>query len=234
MMLLRLLQRQLDRFFPFYCQMCGEKADARVEICQSCKEGLPWILNECAQCSRPLVRAEDTFCGHCIAHPPVYQKAIVMFRYEGVVRQTIVRMKFHRSTASIRLLAGLMAEHLRHIDLESPLILPVPLHGKRMRQRGYNQSAEIAKELSSLLSWSVNLDLLAKSRHTLPQTGLSGALRRKNVKGAFEVKGNLSGQSVLLIDDVVTTDSTISECAAALLKAGAGQVFVCAVARSLN
>lgn len=234
MTVLRLLERKLERFFPFHCQICGQRTEQSQEMCDVCRLKMPWLLNGCRVCARPLSAAADQICGHCLQAAPDYQRAIVMFRYETEVKQFISKMKFRRHTASIRLMSDMLAEHVQHSGLPLSTVMPVPLHPKRIRQRGYNQSAELAKGVADKLGWPLDLVSLFKHRHTLPQVGLSGSLRKRNLKGAFGVAGDLQGRNVLLVDDVMTTDSTTNECAKALHKTGVGEVYVAAVARTLK
>lgn len=233
MTVLRLLQRQFDRLFAFDCQLCGKPAASDFELCEDCELDLPWLVNGCSLCCRPLpVGSGNEICGHCIDKTPVYSHAEVLFSYQGEVRERIAAMKFHRDTAATRLFGDLMARAAANRFANVDCVVPVPLHTSRQRQRGYNQSLELSRIIAQKSAWNVDHRLLKKAKKTLPQTGLSAASRVRNLKGAFVASEAAKGKKILLIDDVITTDSTVSECAKALLNKGAKEVSVLAIARA--
>ncbi|HMK49953.1 MAG TPA: ComF family protein [Thermodesulfovibrionales bacterium] len=149
--------------------------------------------------------------------------------YDGVLKEAISQFKFHGLRRLWRPLGSLLSV------LEIPrydVIVAVPLTARGLRQRGFNQSLLIARSISGEKGIPIYLDALFKIKETPPQVGLSAGVRRSNLKGAFTAKGDLKGASVLLVDDVVTTGATVGECSKALLKAGAKEVSVLAIARA--
>lgn len=235
MSVLHLFQRQFDRFFPFHCQQCGKPANTDMELCDACEMGLPWLLGGCSICSRPLPTGHsDDVCGHCIRQHPAYDRLLALFTYKTEIQQRIIEMKFRRSTSAARLLGQLMARAAVEEFSDCSLLVPVPMYPRRQRQRGYNQSLELAKVMAAEGPWQVSTTALRKTRATLPQMGLSATARRRNLKGSFLASADVSGKKVLLVDDVVTTDSTVNECVKALHKAEADEVNVITVARAIS
>ncbi len=220
-------------------------------MCRDCWRSLePWAGGVCADCGLPLVAEPVTdsaaeLCGDCRLEPPAFDTARTFGIYNGTLRQLILRMKFsRRERLGERLgerLAGVWIGNAAFTSLENPLLLPVPLHRSRERERGFNQSLAIARGLRRGLRRAHAGDVrpaisgrLIRVRPTTPQTGLSPAERRENVKGAFAVAdpARARGRDVVLIDDVMTTGATLAACAAALKSAGARKVLAMAVARA--
>jgi len=160
---------------------------------------------------------------------PPFSKVIFYGLYEGILAQAISQMKFHGLKRLSKPLGTLL------LDLELPAIdgiLPVPLSVKGLRERGFNQALLMARVLSKSLQVPLFMDILWKKKETLPQIGLSKKERSTNLKKAFEVKGNVRGLRLLLIDDVMTTGATVTECSNVLMKAGAQEVSVLTLARA--
>jgi ComF family protein len=175
----------------------------------------------------------DSLCGACQRRPPPFAVCHTAFRYEEPVPALVGGAKFRARLNLLRLLGQCLALSLRERNAEMPgLILPVPLHVERTRERGYNQALEIARTLSRELSVPVDSRCCARIFATTPQTGLRKQDRRRNVRGAFRVLDPLKSAHVAILDDVVTTGSTVSELTRVLLKAGVKQVDVWAVART--
>jgi ComF family protein len=160
---------------------------------------------------------------------PPYARVIAYGLYEGVLKEAISRFKFYGLRRLSRPLGGL----LPNLPIpEADAIVPVPLTAKGLRQRGFNQSLLIARVVSKKTGIPLNIDTLFKIKETPPQVGLSASERHKNLAGAFEVKGDLKGKRILLVDDVVTTGATAAACSKALLKAGAQEINVLTIARA--
>jgi ComF family protein len=160
---------------------------------------------------------------------PLFSKVLSYGLYEGVLQEAISQLKFH----SVKRLSKPLGRLLLSFDLSGINgIVPVPLSMKRLRERGFNQSLLIARIVSKEKGIPMLIDILLKEKETPPQTGLSAKERLSNLKGAFEVKGNIEGMRLLLVDDVMTTGATITECAKVLMKAGAKEVIALTLARS--
>ncbi|MDD2852228.1 MAG: ComF family protein [Desulfuromonadaceae bacterium] len=230
----------LDIAFPPLCHICHAfipNAET-VHICPDCHAHLPRVLSPlCPLCGIPFDGAgHDHCCGKCLLHRPRFDVARAPFLYEGSVRDLIHSFKYNRRTHLRYPLALLTLEGIKQFLAESSpqLIVPVPLHRSRLRQRGFNQAVLLGRVLSKKLSLPMVPDALTRTRATVPQIGLSAAERRTNVTGAFTVKKNraVEGKRILLLDDVMTTGSTMDECAGGLKKAGAAAIIAVTIART--
>lgn len=205
--------------FRRHCLLCLRKSDQHFEICSCCEKNLPRILSRCRHCGVSLPES-ITICGKCLKKQPAFDCIIAPFAYETPIQKLIIDLKFHHKLANAKILGTLLAKQLH--DTEKPdLIIPVPLHEKRLRERGFNQAIEIAKPISKTLSIPIDRLSCKRIRYTEPQSLTPAKLRRKNVKNAFEVCRDISGKHIAIIDDVATSGHTINELAHALKKAGA-------------
>lgn len=179
----------------------------------------------------------DHLCGNCLKDPPSFDAARAGFVYEGHCRELIHRFKYQNKTHLRRPLALLTQEHLADfIAARRPeIIVPVPLHKKRIRSRGFNQAVLLGELLAHGWRLSMERRVLKRIRWTEPQISMSAEERRINVKGAFAVADSVAvaGKRVLIVDDVITTGSTVEECSRMLKCAGASDVAVVAVARAV-
>ena len=235
----RFLHALLDVILPPICHICHSHIPnaGRLHICQSCLDRLPLVSSPlCPLCGVPFAGAGgDHCCGACLTYPPHYDLARSHFLYEGAIRDLIHSFKYNQQTQLRYPLALLALEGVSGLAAHAPhIIVPVPLHRSRLRQRGFNQAVLLGKVLSQQMSLPMLPDALVRTRPTEPQINLSATERRLNVKGAFSVgrTGSVDGKRVLLLDDVMTTGSTMDECARELKKAGAEAVFATAIARA--
>jgi ComF family protein len=236
----QLLSALLDVILPPLCHICHSFIpDAgSLHICQNCRDTLPLVVPPlCPVCGIPFTGVGSNHpCGHCITHPPHFDAAHANFLYEGPIRKLIHAFKYSRSIHLRYPLALLTAEGLKTaLSEHAPhLIVPIPLHKSRLRQRGFNQAVLLGNEISQQLSLPMLPDAMARTRQTEPQITLSAAERRVNVKGAFSVRKHeaIAGKRILLLDDVMTTGSTMDECARELKKAGAAAVIAVTTART--
>lgn len=171
---------------------------------------------------------------------PLFDKAVAHGAYDGELRELIHLLKYEQVLPAARALGGMLAHAIAKLELATPVVVvPVPLHASKRRQRGFNQAALIARAALKQLDrkdLALSEDVLARVRPTVSQIGLTRPQRRENMRGAFQVvhPNKVSGRSILLLDDVLTTGTTASECARVLRKAGATHVFVATVARTLK
>lgn len=234
-------------FFPIYCVTCRERllTEENGYFCATCWELAPRIEPPlCVHCGRPhesmtgLGSRRNFPCADCREKP---LKAVHRIHgatlYEDSIAEAIKLLKFHDKQRLARPLGALIVDHaLAHLDTGAyDLLIPVPLHRVRLRERGYNQSALLADEAVGAFPRAAVWHGLKRIRPTRTQSKLAGKRRRENVKGAFAVSGDeVAGKRVLLIDDVVTSGGTVEECAKALLRAGVTQVEVLAVALAVR
>lgn len=169
-------------------------------------------------------------CGRCLQRPPAFDEVLSPLRFETPINRLIHAFKFRGDLAAGRLLAELLADATA--DRTPDLLLPVPLHPRRIRQRGFNQSLEIARQLGRKRRIPVASKLLSRTRDTPSQHILPAKQRRANIQGAFQVKQKLPGAHIALIDDVLTTGHTAAEIAHILKQSGAARVEVWVVARA--
>lgn len=168
-------------------------------------------------------------CWQCLKKAPPFSKVINYGLYEGLLAVAINHLKFH----GLKRLAKPLGRLLLSFDLsEIDGIVPVPLSIKRLRERGFNQSLLIARVISKEIRVPLLMNTLLKKKETPPQTDLSARKRLLNLKNAFEIKGDIRGLRLLLVDDVMTTGATVRECSKELMKAGAKEVIVLTLARA--
>lgn len=235
----RFFQALLDVFLPPVCHICRSFIpDAgTVHICPECRDLLPLVLPpRCSVCGIPFAGTGGSHCcGACLTRPPHFDAARSRFLYEGPIRTLIHSFKYSHRTHLCRPLAHLALESAdEYVSHEPQLIIPVPLHRSRLRERGFNQAVLIGGVLSHGLAIPMLPDALARTRPTEPQVKLSADARRTNVRGAFSVTRpeTVAGRRILLLDDVMTTGSTLDECAKELKNAGAAAVLAVTVART--
>lgn len=237
-----LLAALLDFLFPPLCHVCRRFIpDAgALHICPSCREDMPPAGHPlCTVCGAPFPGAgEDHPCGDCLTGKPAFDAARAALLYEGHGRKLIHAFKYSNKTHLRRPLALLTAEVLTEfVASRSPdLIVPVPLHVRRLRSRGFNQALLLGELLARMWRLPMARRALKRVRWTEPQITLSADERRDNVKGAFAVpdRAAVAGKHVLLLDDVLTTGSTVQECARVLKQAGAAAVTVITIARAVQ
>jgi len=222
----------LQRFaLPLHCLLCGTRGSDGLDLCRDCANELPRNRSCCARCALPLPTPAE-LCGQCQRRPPPWDAAWVPFRYAWPLDRLESRFKFGSDLAAGRVLSTLWLRDTPPAGLPQ-LIVPVPLHRTRLRERGYNQSLELAKPLARSLHVPWRHDLLRRIRVTTPQTELGAIARRRNVRGAFVARPGAAWPShVALLDDVMTTGTTLTECARVLKRAGVARVDIWALARA--
>jgi ComF family protein len=225
----------LDSLVPSSCLLCHGSVRGLKPLCRGCEQDLPWNAQSCLRCAIPM-RDAGGLCASCLQEPLVFQQVCCAFRYEEPVAGLLNRYK-HNGTLACghwlsRGLAEVIAGHYSRQLLELPdCVMPVPLHWKRLRARGFDQGLEIGKVLSRQLLLPLCTDL-RRHRHTGSQQGLSREERQVNLSGAFLLKKPVSYRRVALVDDVLTTGSTATEITALLRSAGVEEVHVWAIART--
>ena len=220
-----------------YCHLCGELRSFvcdKLPLCQGCHEDLPWIDARCFCCGLPLER-DATECGECLQTRPHFNQAAIPWSYEFPVANLITGFKHQQRHDHGALLADLMGDFLLRHYYRMPwpqVLIPVPLHHSRRQQRGFNQALEIAQRLGRYLHLPVLDDLLVRNRDTGSQQGLDRKQRQANLRDAFCCSGNTGFKRVAIIDDVVTTGSTVNSIALELQKQGIEDIHVWALART--
>ena len=222
----------LNLLYPSKCPSCGNASDVfyHSPICASCWSKIKKYSGpSCRICAMPFSSGYAEICLQCLKEAPPFSKVINYGLYEGALAEAINHLKFH----GLKRLAKPLGRLLLSLDLPAmDGIVPVPLSIKRLRERGFNQSLLIARVISKEARVPLLMDVLLKKKETPPQTGLSAKERLSNLKGSFEVREDIKGLRLLLVDDVITTGTTVMECSEELLKAEAEEVAVLTLARS--
>jgi ComF family protein len=219
----------VDLLFPARCIGCGREG---AFICQSCRLKLNRIAPPvCTVCGCPLAGNES--CPACLEKERNIDGIRSPFRFDGTIRRAVHQLKYGNLWAIARPLAVLMAEHFAASPVPGEALVPMPLHPRRLRARGYNQSLLLAKELGRLIGLPV-AECVARIRYVSPQARAASAVERhKNVAGCFACRRHLGGQGLIIVDDVATSGATLDACAAALKTAGAGPVWGFTLAREV-
>jgi ComF family protein len=222
--------RGLELLAPARCRWC--RAPALDPACAACAAALPWNAPACRACALPLPTAAASVCAACLQAAPAQDRSWAAFRYAPPVAEEILALKFHGRLGAAGLLGALMAGALARRPAPLPeLLIPVPLGAARLRRRGYNQALEIGRALAARLAIGLAPAAARRRRETREQSRLDAVERRRNVRGAFELRASLAGRHVALLDDVITTGATAAELARAARRAGARRVEVWAAAR---
>ncbi len=229
--------------FPPQCLGCSEILHPFTGqiFCQVCSDNIKLINGSiCPVCGTTFSDspAPSHLCGDCLGNKTYFSHARAVFSYDEFILKAIHQFKYGRNISIGETLASFMADFsFPDIDFtDYSLIVPVPLHIKRLRERGFNQSLILARALEKKRQIPVNFSLLKRHKYTLTQTGSNRNERKQNIKGAFEVtdKKKVAGKNIILIDDVYTTGATINECAKTLIRSGAQKVAVLTLARVLH
>jgi ComF family protein len=228
--------------FTTQCLLCHATVKTGKNLCTFCIDELPWNHIACQQCGISLesimMQAEKSMlCGQCLANPPPFAKTYAAFTYQIPITQLIAQLKFNQNLTCGSVLSELLLKFLRskYQQYDWPeAIIPVPLHPKRLAERGYNQAIELANPLEKSLNIPVYFDLCARIKQTLTQTAASAKERRANLKNAFTVVKPHHLTHVAIVDDVLTTGSTVTALAKALKNSGVKRIDVWAIAKTIQ
>jgi ComF family protein len=227
--------RTLDLLFPPRCASCRKSGSILCAAClQTCKPITPPM---CLRCGLPL--PAPGLCRSCKFYPPGLSGLRAAYIYQDVIKECIHALKYDGNRRLAGPLGALLARAYREFDLRADMIVPVPLHSERQRLRGYNHARLLAEVCAASVGVPLRDDVLIRTRNTAAQAELTAGERRQNMAGAFRClpawgDGGLYGYSILLIDDVCTTKSTLEECAAPLFAAGAASVWALVLARRVH
>lgn len=222
----------IQNSLPGYCLLCGDhcRAGSGLDLCIPCRDALPRNPRPCRHCGQPLV--QGAVCGHCQRQPPPFAHTIAPWLYAPPLDSLILRLKTSAAMAPARTLGHLLTTQVQAAAPLPQLLIPVPLHPLRLRERGFNQAALLSRYLAGSLNLPWRPDLLEKVRESADQRGLDRRARQRNLRGCFRSRPLPPGCHVALVDDVVTTGATAWEATRALQQAGAGQVDIWALART--
>ncbi len=219
----------IDALFAQDCLLCAGESDAGL-LCQACRDDLPRLQGpSCPRCASPTT---GEVCGRCLKKSPHFDATLAAFRYEFPLDKLMLAFKYGHRLA----LADFFGDELATLarGLAADLIVPLPLHRQRLRERGFNQALELARPVGTALALPIAASVCLRTRDTPAQAGLPLRRRIKNMRSAFHCTADLSGQRIVLVDDVMTTGASLNECARTLKMHGAAAVTLLVVARALR
>lgn len=220
--------------FPSHCVLCGSAGEAKLDLCNGCQSDLMGITNPCYQCGLPLTENEKMRCGECLKAPPCFDHVVCGYIYQPPFSSLVQGLKFNGRLQYARLISQLMARQIEQCSEPSPeLLIPVPQHVARTRERGFNQALELARILSKQFTINIDFRSCQRVRLTRAQSSLGAARRHANVKQAFSLAKPLTAHHVAIVDDVMTTGNTVNALARILKKSGVKVVNVWVAARTL-
>ncbi len=225
----RIYRQCLDLFFPPRCDGCHRTG---VWLCDDCLSQVPRLTPPfCERCGDKVESGK--LCARCRTSPLHIESIRSVVYFEGVLRHAMHQLKYRGRTVLAESLGGLMADYWTQHPIPIDVVVPVPLHATRLRERGYNQAGLLAREMARQAGLTLDERTLVRHRSTVSQVDLNAEQRRENVHAAFTCSGPaLAGMRVLVIDDVCTTGSTLDACAVALKEGGATSVHALTLARA--
>ncbi len=233
------MHKLMDFFYPPHCQLCGSGVNLQYEgqLCGACAADFPVNTSACRQCAVPVgeLNSGQGVCAQCLKQPPEYELCWSPFVYAQPLEWLIQQLKFNAKLSVAPLLANLMAEQLPYNIYKNnkpDVVVPMPLHPRRLKQRGFNQSYLLIKTLAKQLNLPIDLTACRRVIDTPHQTGKNARQRQQNIKNAFTFNNANGYQHVLLFDDVVTTGSSITELTKTIKRSGVERVDVWCLARA--
>jgi len=227
------LDNTRNRLFPAQCRLRLAPGMQGQDLCEGCHAELPWLGSTCRTCALPLGGEFADPCPRCLKTPPALDACHALFAYRPPIDDWIHALKFQQDLSIARLFGGMLHGHPSIASrIDRPTLLPVPLHPRRLAQRGYNQAKELARPLLKSGYLATRCDC-RRVRYTEAQSTLDSKQRKRNLKGIFSVTTSLENQQLLLVDDVMTTGATLNELAAELKRVGASRVEAIVVARTI-
>lgn len=219
---------------PFTCILCSKASDRKQDLCSACLQDLPIIAQSCTRCANKILF--NSLCGQCLQDPPPFSATHALFDYEQPIVAMILNLKFRGQLTYARIFGELLAEKIMTAWYRSKslpdLIMPVPLHERRLQERGFNQALELARPIAKALNLKLDWQSTRRLKYTTPQMSLAAKQRQENLKNAFVVERRLTGKNIAIIDDVVTTGATVTEFSRALQAQGAARIDVWCCAKA--
>lgn len=232
----RWIEKIYQGLLPCICSLCGSSSSNHINLCNACQKELPWLTHTCYRCALPLSEAGPEVCGECLKKPVSYNTTIALFYYHFPIDRLISLLKFHNKIHFANLLGSLMAKKVVAYyaqDSKPALIIPMPLHQQRLKERGYNQAVELARPIAKKLEIPLSLTSCRRVLNTAQQSLVPADKRGHNVQNAFSVQLPFMPEHVAIVDDVMTTGSTVAELARTLRRAGVKRIDVWCCARTV-
>lgn len=228
----------LELLLPPDCLLCAQPltSSSSTNLCPDCfSQVTPIGAGHCTCCAQPFRSpSSNHLCGICLQQPPDFSVVHAAGLYQGTIKEAVQRLKYRGQLTLAKPLSGLVLTSLTEQDKTfiPDKIIPVPLHIKRLRKRGYNQALEIARPIAKSLNVPLDVKMLQRARNTPHQQGLSAKDRRKNLRNAFTLTRMPAAEKILLIDDVMTTGETLRECSRTLMNSGAQEIRAAVAGRA--
>lgn len=219
---------------PSICTVCNQFHKGSMAVCTFCMKFMTPLGLRCKQCAYPLPQTNYLLCGQCIKKPPYFDNAYIGYQYNEPLRGLLHQFKYRNNLYLGSFLSHLIRHTLPNItqDSPTPCLIPIPMHPQKIKQRGFNQAAVLAKLLAKQLHVAYDLTNCKKIINTVPQASLNGEQRQKNLHLSFAVN-SIPYSHVILIDDLLTTGSTANELAHMLKQAGVARVDISCCARAV-
>lgn len=228
-----MLKHLLQYLYPATCVLCKLPGTSGQDLCDACAADLVLNHSACVRCALPLAGSSSQgLCGSCLKHPPRYDAAWSAYLYAQPLEWMIHQLKFSANLSFARLLSDRLLQMAPALSDRPDCIIPVPLHPKRLRQRGFNQAHELIKPVANSLQIPVDTHSCQRLKYTNAQTGLDARQRKKNIKNAFRFSNREQYRYIVLFDDVVTTGSTVDELSRVIKSRGVTRVDVWCLARA--
>lgn len=231
----RKTQQFLNTLFSPICLICGFSTHTASNLCQTCQQSLPILPHHCQFCAQFLPSTTISICGKCQQSRPPFDKVYAIGPYAAGIKQLIRQLKFQQQLTAAEALGILLVHKIQTVWYQHQrlpdLILPIPLHVDRLKERGFNQAIEIARPIQKHCQLPMHVTGISRTKPTLAQSGLTYRQRQANMLQAFEINDDYSGYSIALLDDVMTTGSTLRACSAALKQHGVKRIDIWCCAR---
>lgn len=235
-MLFHFIKKIINSYFPQHCLLCLTSVQTDHPLCTACEKTLPWLTYYCKHCGYYFNHEiTPSVCGHCCKKSPLIDNFYGLWHYEYPTNYWIQDLKYHNRLITGKLCANYLLKKIPQWYQDDTLpeyLIPMPLHPKRLRERGYNQAIEIARPITKKLKIPLALHECIRSQYTQPQTTVPAKLRMSNVNRAFSIRPNFQSQHVAIIDDVYTTGSTVHDLCRSLRQAGIVRIDVWCCART--
>lgn len=224
------LKQSLNIIAPQYCYGCSERSRRDIALCSHCEGDLPWLGHHCCYCSLPIQR-QLKFCGQCAKKKPYYDRVICAFYYTAPIARWLTLFKFHNTLALGQVFSHCLLKRTPQ-SIEADWIIPMPLHRSRLRQRGYNQALVLAQQIQKHRPITIDHTLASRHKKTKAQVSLNKDKRRHNLHNAFTINKDIKKKNIIIIDDIMTTGSSINELSRTLKQHGAARVEAWVIARA--
>ena len=222
---------------PPTCILCHAASKQTLDLCHACTDDLPILLQSCPRCAA-ILTTDGLLCGECLKKPPAFDATYALFSYQTPITKLIMELKFHQKLVHAQLFGKLMTAAIEkrwYYNKTLPdVIIPIPLHPKRLQERGFNQALEIGRPISKALQIPIDILSCQRIKYTQAQAQLVAEKRDQNMKKAFIINRDFTGLSVAVLDDVITTGRTLDEFSKALKAAGACRIDAWTVARAIR